>query len=300
MGKASRAHHGNPMKLYRNFTSQEEIDAEYNIGASMPGWESWLDRYAEDSEATRRALDCELDIPFGPTLDEHMDIFPAAKPGSPILVFIHGGYWRALTSKEHSFVARSFVEQGITVAVLNYALCPKVNIAEISRQCRAALAWLNKHAADYNGDGQNIFVSGHSAGGHLTATVCSTDWKSDYGLPNDFIRGGIPISGIFDLQPMRYSYLQPVLMLDDETIRRYSPCLNIPQQGPPLLLSVGEKESSEFHRQARDYQALWQSAGSGCEFQVEKDDDHFSILQSLGDVSKPLFTNVMALIRAAA
>lgn len=286
------------MKLYREFTSQEEIDAQYNIGASMPGWESWLTTYATDSEQTRSTLDCVLDVPFGPTLVENLDIFPSAQANSPVLAFIHGGYWRALSSKEHSFVARSFVEQGITVAVINYALCPTVSIAEISRQCRAAVAWLHRHAGEYNGDGDKIFVSGHSAGGHLTATVCSTDWQSDYGLPNDFIKGGIPISGIFDLQPMRYSYLQPVLMLDDETIKRYSPCQNLPEHGPPLLLSVGEKESSEFHRQAGDYQSLYRSAGLGCQYQVEKDQDHFSILRSFGDTASPLFLNTMELIKS--
>ena len=286
------------MSLYREFSSQEEIDAQYNIGASMPGWESWLVRYAEDSEATRQSIECTLNVPYGPTLDEHMDIFPSAKPNSPVLVFIHGGYWRALSSKETNFLAGKFVEQGVTVAHVNYSLCPGVGITEITRQCRAAVAWLHQHAADYNGDAKRIFVSGHSAGGHLTAMVCSTNWVDDYGLPADFVRGGIPISGIFDLRPIRYSYLQPVLMIDDETTRRSSPHVNLPTQAPPMLISVGEKESAEFRRQSIDYQAQLAQSGFQSTVQVESDDDHFSILYTFINERSPRFINSMKLIES--
>ena len=284
------------MKLYRDFVSQEEIDAQYNIGAALPGWESYLERYVVDSDSARGSMECELDIQYGPTLDEHLDIFPSAKPNSPIFIFIHGGYWRALSSKEFSFIATTLVEQGITVVVSNYSLCPEVSIAEITRQNRAVIAWLSTNAHHYNGDTGRIFVSGHSAGGHLSAMICSTNWQSEYGLPDKIIKGGIAISGVFDLQPLRYSYLQPVLMLNDEVIRRHSPCLNIPKDGPAMIISVGEKESSEFHRQAADYHDRWQEMGMKSTLQVEAGDDHFSILYKLVDAHSPLFTRVMEMM----
>jgi len=286
------------MKIYRDFTSQEEIDAQYNIGAGLPGWESWIDRYIADSETARQKLDCELDIQYGPTLDEQLDIFPSTHANSPVLVFIHGGYWRALSSKEFSFIASALVEQGITVVVSNYSLCPKVSIAEISRQNRAVIAWLGKNSQTYNGDPERIFVSGHSAGAHLTAMVCSTNWQAEYGLSQDIVKGGIAISGVFDLQPFRYSYLQPVLLLSHELIRQQSPCFTIPEVGPAMLMSVGEKESSEFHRQAQDYQQARQAAGMKSEFQVEPGEDHFSILYNLLDPASPLFGKVMEMINA--
>jgi arylformamidase len=286
------------MKLYRDFNSQEEIDEQYNIGASMPGWETYIDRYLADSETTRQELDCKLDIQYGPTLDEHLDIFPSTRPNSPVLVFIHGGYWRALSSKEFSFVARVLVEQGITVVASNYSLCPKVSIAEITRQNRAVIAWLAKHVQQYNGDPDLIFVSGHSAGGHLTAMVCSTDWQGEYGLGQDTVKGGIAISGIYDLRPFRYSYLQPVLSLSHELIREQSPCFTIPENGPDMLMSVGEKEASEFHRQAQDYQQAWQAKGMKGEYQSEAGEDHFSILYELVDPSSALFNKVMEMIKA--
>jgi arylformamidase len=284
------------MKIYRDFSSQEEIDAEYNIGASLPGSESYLHRYIADSEQTRLKLECALDIQYGPTLDEYIDIFPAAAVKSPVLVFIHGGYWRALSSKEFSFVADALVASGVTVVVANYSLCPKVSIAEISRQNRALIVWLTKHIQQYNGDPNRIFVSGHSAGGHLTAMVCSSDWNGEYGLPHDTVKGGIPISGVFDLRPLRYSYLQPVLRLSHELLREQSPYLNIPDNGPPLIISVGEKESNEFHRQAEDYHQAWRANGMSSQSQVEADDDHFSILFKLVDTSSPLFTGIMEMI----
>jgi arylformamidase len=285
------------VKLYRDFESQEEIDAQYNIGASLPGWEKYLERYISDSASTRQALECQLDIQYGPTLDESVDVFPSPQANSPILVFIHGGYWRALSSKEFSFIADTFVKQGITVVVSNYSLCPKVSIAEITRQNRALLAWLSSNTHQYNGDPDKIFVSGHSAGGQLTAMMCSTNWSEEYGLAQDLIKGGIAISGLFDLQPFRYSYLQPTLMLSHELIMQQSPCFVIPETGPEMIMTVGEKESSEFHRQAQDYQLDWNNKGMKAEYRSEANQDHFSILYDLTDEDSTLFARAMKMMQ---
>ncbi len=286
------------MKLYRDFESQEEIDAQYNIGASLPGWESYLDRYITDSGATRKSLQCELDIQYGPTLDETLDIFPSKQSNSPVLVFIHGGYWRALSSKEFSFIANGFVDQGITVVVSNYSLCPKVPISEISRQNRAVIAWLAKNAEEYNGNPDEIYVSGHSAGGHLTAMVCSSDWQGEYGLSQNIVRGGLAISGLFDLHPFRYSYLQPTLSLSHEIIMQQSPSFCIPESGPSMILSVGERELSEFHRQAQDYHQARLDKGLNSNCRVEADQDHFSILYDLINPDSSLFAATIKMIKA--
>ena len=288
------------MKLYRDFSTQEEIDEQYNAGASIPisEREGHIERYIADSKAARENLECELDIPYGPTLDENLDVFPSATPGSPILLFIHGGYWRARSSKDFSFITSAFVAQGVTVVVNNYALCPEVSIAEITRQNRATVAWLAKHADAYNGDANKIYISGHSAGGHLTAMVCSTNWREQYGLDANLVKGGIPISGIFDLQPLRYSYLQPVLQISDELIRQQSPCYCIPDKGPPLIVSVGENESAEFHRQATEHHEAWRQQGGQSQLRVEAKDDHFSILYTLADENSSFFADIMRMLKA--
>ena len=132
-----------------------------------------MDWYVRESAAARARLDCRLDVAYGSTPAETLDLFPSAAPGSPVVMFIHGGYWRALSSKEFSFVAGGLVPHGITVAVMNYALCPAVTIAEITRQSHAAVAWLAENAWRFSGDPTNLFAAGHSAGGQQVGMLLS-------------------------------------------------------------------------------------------------------------------------------
>ena len=269
------------MFLYRQFKTQAEIDAEYNLGALLADPQVVFDGYSALSAAARAALKCELGVRYGATLDEKLDVFPAAAPGAPILLFIHGGYWRAFSQREFSLVASGFVPHGITVVLSNYSLCPKVSISEITRQNRALITWLREHGPRFNGDPDNIWVMGHSAGAQQAAMLLSTDWRGEYGLPRDVIKGGFAISGVYDLEPLRHSYLQPVLQLDYDLIRRQSPIHNIPTWAPPLQLHVGKAESKEFIRQARDYQRAWQAAGLKSNLYVRPGVDHFSIILDL-------------------
>ena len=135
------------MRLYRNFTSQEEIDLEYNIALNVPDRERWIEWYGQESAKARDELDCVLDVQFGPTVDETIDIFPSKRSGGPLLVFIHGGYWCRFSSKDFSLVARGPVSRGVTVVVTNYSLSPEVTINEITRQNRAVIAWLHREAS---------------------------------------------------------------------------------------------------------------------------------------------------------
>ena len=276
------------MKLYRDFTSQEEIDSEYNIENLVPDRLALVGRMAGESARTREELDAALDVAFGPTLDETMDIFPAANAAAPILVFIHGGYWRSFSSKDFSLVARGPSARGFTVVVTNYSLCPWVSIAEITRQSRAVVAWLYCEAHRYNGDPERIFVCGHSAGGQQVGMLAATDWQGVYGLPPDVVKGGIPISGIFDLSPLAYSWLQPKLGLTHEIIRRESPLFNIPSDGPPMLISLGENESLEFHRQSAVYLDTWKSNGLKADLLVQPGKNHITAVEDLARPDSPL------------
>lgn len=269
------------MRLYRDFTSQEEIDREYNIGEMLPQIPSYIELFVTESDRARQELPCSLDVRFGPTLDETVDVFPSNKANSPVIVFIHGGYWRAHSSKEFSLVARGLTAHGITVVVSNYSLCPKVTIAEITRQSRAVIAWLHREAASYNADPNRIFVCGHSAGAQQGAMLATTDWRGEYDLPDNTIKGGILISGIYDLRPLRYSWIQPTLLLTHEIIMQQSPCFNIPVSGPPLLVTFGGQEPAEFHRQSETYFDGWQTQQLPGELLVQTDKDHFSILEGL-------------------
>ena len=284
------------MRLYRNFTSQETVDLEYNLNLTVPDLGHWIEWYSQESAVTRRKLDCSLDVRFGPTLDETVDIFPAKEQGAPVLVFIHGGYWVVCSSKDYSYVANGLVDRGINVVVTNYSLCPEVSIPEITRQSRAAIAWLYREAPNYGMDPSRIFVAGHSAGGHQVGMLLSTDWQGEYDLPNDVVKGGIAISGIFDLHPLKYSYLQPRIMLTHEVILRQSPYLNIPSSGPPILVSFGEEETAEFHRQSTDYLQAWRANGLLGELLVQEGKHHFSAIEDFNDPESTLCESIIDFI----
>ncbi len=264
--------------LYRGFSTQEEIDAEYNVEISVD-LGPYVEFFVGESARARRELDVSLDERFGPTLDETVDVFPARAPGAPMIVFIHGGYWRRLSSKEFSLVALGLVERGFCVAVTNYSLCPKVTISEITRQSRAALVFLQREATRFGADPTRIYACGHSAGGHQVGMLLATDWSGEYGLAASPIRGGIPISGLFDLAPLRYSWLQPKILLDHETIRRESPLFHIPEQAPPILLSLGGDESAEFHRQTGTYLETWHRAGHEGTIFEQPGKNHFNAIE---------------------
>lgn len=276
-------------RLYRQFVSQAELDAEYDVERSVPDFMVYARHYIDESKLARHRLKCELDVAYGPTRDERLDIFPAATRGAPVLIFIHGGYWRMLSSKEFSCVALGPVAAGVTLVNVNYALCPKVSIDEITRQARAAVAWTYCHAKDFGADPEQIFVSGHSAGGQLTAMCMNTNWSDDYGLPDDTVKGGCAISGVFDLRPIRFTLMQPALQLDDGVIQRNSPQLLTPRrQRAPLLFTVGGDEPPEFQRQTQEYQQAWQAAGNNAEFLPQPGKNHFDAIYGFEDPKSPL------------
>ncbi|HET9123931.1 MAG TPA: alpha/beta hydrolase [Solirubrobacteraceae bacterium] len=281
--------------LYRGFTSQAEIDAEYNVG-SLREDRAELERLMVAlSENVRRTHPrSRLGVRFGPTLAEHLDVFCAGPEDGaprPVLVFIHGGYWRAGTAAEWALAARGPLAHGIDVVVTNYALAPQVGIEEITRQSRAAVAWVHRHAAGWGGDPERLYVSGHSAGGHQAAMVLATDWVGDYGAPAGLVRGGIPLSGVFDLRPLAYSYLAPALQLSRRTVETQSPLLQDIASGlahPPRMVAWGGGETSEFRRQSGAYVEHCRAAGIDVRPLELDGDDHFDAVLELSDAGSAL------------
>ena len=271
------------------------IDAEYDPERRVGSRQPFIDWYVRESDSARARLDCRLDIAYGSTPAETLDLFPSATPGSPLVMFIHGGYWRALSSKEFSFVAGGLVPNGITVAVMNYALCPAVTIAEITRQSHAAVAWLADNAWRYSGDPSNLFAAGHSAGGQQVGMLLS-DSKETVRAAGA-IKGGIAISGLFDLRPLQRSWLQPTLQLTEESAAAQSPLLKIPKRGSPLLLSVGGDESNAFLSQSLDYLGAWRAAGLAGEYLPQPGRNHYDAICGLGDPQSPLTRIIVDFIR---
>ena len=277
---------------YKNFATQEELDAQYNLTAMFPEAAARYESFCwQESERVRAELDHSLDVPFGPTLAEHVDLYPA---GENVLVYVHGGFWCLRTSKEFGFVARGPASAGVATVVTNYDLCPRVTIDEIVRQTRVAVAWVYNNARSFGGDPGRIHVAGHSAGGHLVAMLLTTDWEGEYGLPNDILRGATAISGLFDLAPFPYTFLQPRLQLGWDQALRNSPILHIPDAAPPLLIAYGEDETSEFKRQSEEFLDAWRARGLGGEVLALSGKNHYDVIDGFLDAESPLCSAVLA------
>ncbi|MCX7783184.1 MAG: alpha/beta hydrolase, partial [Meiothermus sp.] len=229
-------------------------ELEYSPRLSVPDAADYFRRWAEASYAARQALEHHANLAYGTGPKETLDLFPA-EGSRYLLVFIHGGYWGAFDKDDFSWLAPPLVGAGISLAVLNYALCPAVSLAEITEQCRRAVAWLSREAPRY-GASSPILISGHSAGGHLTAEMFATPWE-EYGVPVEAIAGGIAISGLFDLEPLLQVSVNSDLRLDPVSAWAASPAHKQPTLKAPLVLAVGALESSEFHRQSQLLHQAW-------------------------------------------
>ena len=240
-------------------------DAQYNARAAIPEAMDILRRWSDSSAATRAECPCKLDLAYGDDASERLDLFLPARGSSgrpaPVLVYIHGGYWRALDKRDQSFVAAPFAAAGALVVLPNYALCPAVSVEHIVLQLVRALAWVWRHAARHGGDRERIVVAGHSAGGHLAAMMLACHWRDVAAdLPPDLVKAALALSGIFDLEPLRHApFLAPDLKLDAATAQRLSPAA-MPAPGGPLVALVGADESTEFRRQSRLIARRWGAA----------------------------------------
>jgi len=274
-------------------------EREYNMRAAFPDHPQWFARWADDSERSRASMRLVRDVRYGQGPKQTVDLFPAEHPRGALL-FIHGGYWRALDKDDHSFIAPPFVAEGIGVAVVNYDLCPRVRIAQIVEECRQAVDWLTREGESHGVPAQRLMVGGHSAGGHLTAMMLATDWKA-HGTSADAIVAGVSISGVFDLEPLVDVSFNSDLGLDLQSARELSPIHLDPRLDAPLLLAAGADETGEFIRQSR---SLWQSwprcrpeASDGPLLVPGK--HHFSVLTEFADPQSELFAATMAMFDGA-
>jgi len=277
---------------------QATLDREYSARGTVSDsiFEAALADYVELSEHSRQSLACKLDVPYGPSADEVLDIFPAGEH-APMFIFIHGGYWRALSQKESSFMAETFVNQGVAVAALNYSLAPAASLDEITRQCRAALAWIHSNAATFGVDPDRLYVGGSSAGGHLVGMMISSGWQQEFGVPEDIIKGACSLSGIYDLEPLLRAEPNIWINLNEAAAQRLSPVHHLPaEHGCPLLVSYGGNETSEFKRQTDDYAAAWRAAGFECNHIDAEHRNHFDIVMELCDPQSKMGDAVFALI----
>jgi len=269
------------------------LDANYNLRAAVPEHPIYFARYEAASQAFRQRAGGRLDLAYGDSPRQAIDLFlpqtAVTRDGAPpLLVFIHGGYWQRFDRKDFSFVAAPLVAAGTAVALIGYDLAPAVDMDRIVAEIRRGIAWLYRQGAGHGFDPERIFLAGHSAGGHLAAMALATDWRGEWRLPQDLIKGVVAISGVFDLEPIRLCYLNEVLALDPEQACRNSP-LHLPPGAPcPIVVTVGELETAAFHEQSRTYAAKLSAAGWPCQLVVQPAVDHFAIIMSMAEPGAPI------------
>ncbi|MGJ7527800.1 alpha/beta hydrolase [Variovorax sp. GB1P17] len=280
------------------------LEGMYNNLARVKDHLAYFERWARESAKARDTLPSRIDLPYGDGPNETLDIFPAPVPDAPVLVFIHGGYWRAMDKSQHSFIAPAFNDRGVCVVVPNYALCPgpveqPVTVPDILLQMVHALAWTWRHVAAYGGDPSRITVAGHSAGGHMAAALLACDWKAVApDLPAHLVRNALSISGLYDLRPLqRTPFLENVLHLTDADALRASPALwPAPSRGK-LYAVAGGSESPEFIRHNTMIREAWgQNTVPVCE--VLPGLNHFGVVDAIADPAHALHRHAVQLLEA--
>jgi arylformamidase len=276
--------------LYRGM-DRAQLDAAYDNLAAVPSAANLFADWAARSTRFRELHHEHLGLAYGERPRERLDLFLARNPAAPTLVYIHGGYWQMTfqTKELYSALAEGAVSHGLNVAVIEYTLAPEARMDRIVGEVRHAISWLRKHLGDYGADPGRIYVAGHSAGGHLTAMT----------MPLDAVRGGIAISGLYDLEPIRLSYLNEKLRLDEVEALRNSPMLNFPPMAGPLIVTYGTAELPELCRQSIDYAQAWIERGLRGHLLPIDGANHFTILETLARPDGKLMEALLTLVTEA-
>ncbi len=266
---------------YRGFT-QEELEQEYSPSSMIGGdLTPYLASYSALSAQARSEIRMQENRSYGDSPTQVLDFFPAPGANAPLHVFIHGGYWQALSQRESAPMAPVLHENGQAFATLNYTLAPDARLGQMVNECRTALLWLASQAETLGFDPSNITLSGHSAGAHLVAMVMATSSKA-FAQAGLRVRNVILISGIYDLVPICLTSVNDPLQLTKVEIHDFSPCLNLPAPGPRYRVTVAERDTPEFIRQSRDYAELLRKAGHSVSFDLQKGKHHFDIIMPSG------------------
>jgi arylformamidase len=256
--------------IYRGM-DRSELDAAYNNSAAVADSPDWLARWRAQSDAVRARPEARLDVAYGARPRARLDYLPGKAGNAPLFVFIHGGYWQRNEKETFAFVAEGPLAHGIDVVLVGYTLAPEARLGEIVAEIRQALTFLAERAGDFGFDRNRIFVGGWSAGGHLTAAVSN----------HPAFRGGVPISGIFDLEPISLNYLNEKLALEPFEIATLSPLYTLADRSPPLRLFVGGDELPELKRQSQTYADAARKRGLPVRLDILPGHHHFSILEEL-------------------
>lgn len=253
------------------------LEREYNLRQAFPDYEQFFADWRRRSAAARTARRAVLDISYGEGPRRKLDLFPARDHKAPLLVFIHGGYWRSMDRTDFSFLAEPLVARGISVAIPSYPLCPEATLDEIVDAAQAALTYVKC---------ENIHLAGWSAGAHLATMLLTRSQPRK-------IRSVLALSGLYDLRPLRHVSVNEDLRLDPVAAARNSPLLLRPEAATRLAVVAGALETPALRKQSRDFAEAWKAPHSEI-----PDVHHYAIISALGDERTALFGQLLEQISA--
>jgi arylformamidase len=264
---------------------QAELDAAYDQSVWAANLQQIVKRYATNSEDVRTRLGAPQRYAYGATPIEGLDVYITKRPNAPINIYIHGGAWRAGLAKDEAFSAELFVHAGAHFVVPDFAGVQDVggSLLPLAEQVRRAVAWVFHNAQRFGGDANRIYVSGHSSGGHLAGAILTTDWRQNFNLPADTVKGGLCCSGMFDLKPVRLSGRSKYINFTDEMEQALSPQRHLDKLNAPVIVAYGTLESPEFLRQSREFAAAVQAAGKPVQVLVGEGYNHLEIIETLSN-----------------
>ena len=276
------------MIIYKQY-DQQALDLQYNNRANALDHEYHLQQWELVNRQTEKKYKLHKNIAYGDQARETLDIFPSDQPNAKTLVFIHGGYWYKNGPFDVYLVAEAFRSYGITTVLISYPLMPDHPMDQLVVSCRKAIGWVYQNIANYQGNPDEVYVAGHSAGGHLAAVMMATHWtKFDLKLPANIIKGVCAISGLYNLLPVQLCYVNEILKMDQATAIRNSPVHLSPETQCPLILAVGGQETAEYKAQTDELFTAWKDKGADVQVMEIEGTNHFSVLTSLLSVSSQL------------
>ena len=257
--------------------SIETLEREYSPSSCVTNYLELVQSYTSESKEISKLLKFEKDLIYGISIDETLDLCLAEVDDSPLVIFIHGGYWQLLSKNDCLFPAKDFFDEGISYCSIDYTLAPHANIDEMIEQCIRAVQWLYQSAIKYGYDEKKFFLIGSSAGAHLAAMTMLTDWEN-YDLPDDIIKGCTLLSGVYDIRPIVKTYINEPLNLDMQTASMLSPLFKVRSHTANLIISWGENETNEFKRQSIEFDKKWKACGNTSHLLEVKGNNHFDIV----------------------
>jgi len=264
---------------------QKELDDAYTQITYAPNRDYMLARCKHNSELARQRLGPPKRLSYGPTQIQGIDHYPTKSGNAPVLVFIHGGAWRAEVAKDYGYCAEMVVDAGAHLLVPDFNNVVELNgdLMAMADQVRRSVAWAYQNAKSYGGDPERFYIAGHSSGGHWMGVLATTDWQKDFGIAPTFIKGVISGSGMYDLKPVRMSVRSSYVKFTDEMEEKLSPQRHLDKLVAPVAVVYGTLETPEFQRQSRDFYAAVKAAGKPATLAVMENYNHFEVMESFGN-----------------